>query len=141
MYLWMGTPGLVGQMESFKMEIKSFSSDWEVEHEQLGTGVRLEWRTTKVARSKLAKLQKNWECTWGTQENFNFYYVVIKYITTQGRPLTDLTNCFQSSPAPKWPPATPTSLANLHFQSKLLVWCRRWTEVSSVAPGANENQS
>jgi len=31
------------------------------------------WSTPRFARSHLAKLHKNWECAWSTQENFRFF--------------------------------------------------------------------
>ena len=51
-----------------------FSAQYHVEYEQWSIEVCgwTAWRTPRFPRSNLAKVHKNWECAWSTQENFRF---------------------------------------------------------------------
>ena len=60
--------------------------------------MRLGWRIPRVDSLKLAKLHKNWECAWSTQENFRFSNVaVVQCITTGVITDTDLFEPLWSS--------------------------------------------
>jgi len=73
------------QLQKYQTVWMSLSSTGSEAEKLCGHGQNSTHSGLLLTRSKLDKLHKNSECAWSTPENFNFYYVAVKYTTTGGQ--------------------------------------------------------